>query len=155
MSSSSEAVSDNLILDFDALGKPVGVTLEHYFHISDSSTIETLLPIAPALRRNKGKVPQPPSAQKASSQSLQRGILLRLWLPCQSLPREASTLIPARGPICCSSPLNDCSSRRPAQPPELDFTIHYSGRLHDDLSLRLLHASADVMVMHSRHDAFG
>jgi len=30
LSSSSEAVSDNLIVDFDELGKPVGVTLEHY-----------------------------------------------------------------------------------------------------------------------------
>lgn len=48
MSSSSEAVSGNLIVDFDALGKPVGMTLEHYSQISDSSTIETLLPISPA-----------------------------------------------------------------------------------------------------------
>ena len=29
-SSSSEAVSDHLIVDFDERGKPVGVTLEHY-----------------------------------------------------------------------------------------------------------------------------
>jgi uncharacterized protein YuzE len=50
LSSSSEAVSDNLIVDFDALGKPVGVTLERYSQISDSSTIETLLPIAPVLQ---------------------------------------------------------------------------------------------------------
>ena len=28
--SSSEAISDNLIDDFDALGKSVGLTLEHY-----------------------------------------------------------------------------------------------------------------------------
>ena len=35
-SSSSEAVSDNLIVDFDEGGKPVGVTLEHYSQISGS-----------------------------------------------------------------------------------------------------------------------
>jgi len=50
LSSSSEAVSDNLIVDFDELGKPVGVTLEHYSQISNTSTIETLLPISPPLQ---------------------------------------------------------------------------------------------------------
>ncbi len=49
-SSSSEAISDNLIVDFDAQGRPVGVTLEHYSLISDSIAIETLLPITPALQ---------------------------------------------------------------------------------------------------------
>ncbi|MFM1798725.1 MAG: hypothetical protein RLZZ117_1003 [Cyanobacteriota bacterium] len=49
-SSSSEAVSDNLIVDFDEGGKPVGVTLEHYSQISDSRTIETLLPITPVFQ---------------------------------------------------------------------------------------------------------
>ena len=49
-SSSSEAISDNLIVDFDDQGRPVGVTVEHYSPISDSSVIETLLPIAPALQ---------------------------------------------------------------------------------------------------------
>jgi glycosyltransferase involved in cell wall biosynthesis len=44
---------------------------------------------------------------------------------------------------------------RPAQPPDLGFSIHYSGRLHDDLSLRLLYAAADVMVVPSRQEAFG
>lgn len=48
--SSSEAISDNLIVDFDVQGRPVGVTVEHYSQISDSSVIETLLPIAPALQ---------------------------------------------------------------------------------------------------------
>ena len=43
-SSSSEAISDNLIVDFDAQGRPVGVTLEHYSLISDSSAIETTVP---------------------------------------------------------------------------------------------------------------
>ena len=50
MSSSSEAVSDNLIVDFDERGKPVGMTLEHYSQIGDTSTIETLLPITPMLQ---------------------------------------------------------------------------------------------------------
>ena len=50
VSSSSEAVRDNLIVDFDAQGNPVGVTLEHDSQISDSSTIETLLPITPVLQ---------------------------------------------------------------------------------------------------------
>lgn len=49
VSSSSEAVRDNLIVDFDAQGHPVGLTLEHYSQISDSSTIESLLPITPVL----------------------------------------------------------------------------------------------------------
>jgi glycosyltransferase involved in cell wall biosynthesis len=43
----------------------------------------------------------------------------------------------------------------PATPPELGFPIHYTGRLHDDLSLRLLYAAADVMVVPSRQEAFG
>jgi glycosyltransferase involved in cell wall biosynthesis len=41
---------------------------------------------------------------------------------------------------------------RPAQPPDLGFPIHYSGRLHDDISLRLLYAAADVFVIPSRQD---
>jgi glycosyltransferase involved in cell wall biosynthesis len=44
---------------------------------------------------------------------------------------------------------------RPAQPPDLGFPIHYSGRLADNLSLRLLYAAADVMVVPSRQEAFG
>jgi uncharacterized protein YuzE len=49
VSSTSEAASDNLIVDIGVQGKPVGVTLEQYSQISDSSTIETLLPITPTL----------------------------------------------------------------------------------------------------------
>jgi glycosyltransferase involved in cell wall biosynthesis len=41
---------------------------------------------------------------------------------------------------------------RPAQPPDLGFPIHYSGPLHDDLSLRLLYVAADVFVISSRQD---
>ena len=50
VSSSSEAVSDNLIVDFDVRGKPVGVTLEHYSQIAGTSTTLTLLPITPVLQ---------------------------------------------------------------------------------------------------------
>jgi glycosyltransferase involved in cell wall biosynthesis len=40
----------------------------------------------------------------------------------------------------------------PREPPELGFPIHYTGRLHDDLSLRALHSAADLMVVPSRQD---
>ena len=50
VSSNSEAISHNLIVDLDELGKPVCVTLEHYSQISDTSTINTRLPITPALQ---------------------------------------------------------------------------------------------------------
>ena len=43
----------------------------------------------------------------------------------------------------------------PTQPPDLGFPIHYTGRLHDSVSLRLLYAAADVMVVPSRQEAFG
>ncbi|CAA9889562.1 Glycosyltransferase [Candidatus Methylobacter favarea] len=38
---------------------------------------------------------------------------------------------------------------------DLGFPVHYAGHLHDDLSLRLLYAAADVMVVPSRQEAFG
>jgi glycosyltransferase involved in cell wall biosynthesis len=41
---------------------------------------------------------------------------------------------------------------RAAHPPKHGFAIHYSGTLHDDLSLRLLYAAADVFVIPSRQD---
>ena len=44
---------------------------------------------------------------------------------------------------------------RPAKPPDLGFPIHYTAHLHDDISLRLLYAAADVMVVPSRQEAFG
>lgn len=43
----------------------------------------------------------------------------------------------------------------PADPPDLGFPSHYMGRLHDDISLRILYAAADVMVVPSRQEAFG
>ncbi len=43
----------------------------------------------------------------------------------------------------------------PQSPPQLGFPIHYTGHLHDDVSLRTLYSSADVMVVPSRQEAFG
>ena len=43
----------------------------------------------------------------------------------------------------------------PQSPPQLGFPVHYSGHLHDDLSLRALYSAADVMVVPSRQEAFG
>ena len=40
----------------------------------------------------------------------------------------------------------------PRQPPDLGFPIHYTGHLHDDLSLRALYSAADLLVIPSRHD---
>ncbi len=44
-----------------------------------------------------------------------------------------------------------CQSR-PAQPLDLGLPIHFGRRLHDDLSLRLLYAAADVFVIPSFQD---
>lgn len=43
----------------------------------------------------------------------------------------------------------------PVQALELGFPVHYMGHLNDDISLRLLYAAADVMVVPSRQEAFG
>jgi len=40
----------------------------------------------------------------------------------------------------------------PQSPPQLGFTVHYTGHLHDDLSLRALYSAADAMVIPSRQD---
>lgn len=42
--------------------------------------------------------------------------------------------------------------RAPQSPPNLGFPIHYTGHLHDDLSLHALYSAADVMVIPSRQD---
>lgn len=41
---------------------------------------------------------------------------------------------------------------RPQNPPDLGFPIHYTGHLHDDLSLRALYSAADALVIPSRMD---
>ena len=43
----------------------------------------------------------------------------------------------------------------PQSPLQLGFPVHYTGHLHDDLSLRVLYSAADVMLVPSRHEAFG
>ena len=40
----------------------------------------------------------------------------------------------------------------PPIPDDLGFPIHYTGHLHDDLSLRLLYSAIDAMVIPSRQD---
>jgi glycosyltransferase involved in cell wall biosynthesis len=37
-------------------------------------------------------------------------------------------------------------------PPELNFPVHYTGYLHDNISLRLLYSASDAMVIPSRQD---
>lgn len=40
----------------------------------------------------------------------------------------------------------------PHNPPDLGFPVHYTGHLHDDVSLRALYSAADVLVVPSRQD---
>lgn len=40
----------------------------------------------------------------------------------------------------------------PQCPPDFGFPIHYMGHLHDDLSMRALYSSADLLVVPSRQD---
>ena len=46
-------------------------------------------------------------------------------------------------------------SSRPKDPIDLGFKIHYLGRLYDDVSLKLLYSSADVMIVPSLQESFG
>ncbi len=41
---------------------------------------------------------------------------------------------------------------QPKTPPDVGFPIHYTGHLHDDLSLRALYSAADALVIPSRQD---
>jgi len=43
----------------------------------------------------------------------------------------------------------------PKAPPDMGYPVHFTGHLHDDVSLRLLYSAADVMVVPSRQEAFG
>jgi glycosyltransferase involved in cell wall biosynthesis len=46
--------------------------------------------------------------------------------------------------------------QRPTEdPPDLGVPVHYTGHLHDDLSLRVLYSAADLLVNPSRYEAFG
>ncbi len=42
----------------------------------------------------------------------------------------------------------------PQSPIQLGFPVHYTGHLHDDLTLRTLYSAADVLVVPSRQEAF-
>lgn len=44
---------------------------------------------------------------------------------------------------------------KPEQGDQFSQRAHYLGRLHDDISLRVLYSAADVMVVPSRQEAFG
>ncbi len=46
-------------------------------------------------------------------------------------------------------------SSRPAKSVDLGFKTHYLGYLHDDISLAIAYAAADVMVVPSTQEAFG
>lgn len=41
---------------------------------------------------------------------------------------------------------------QPKQSIDLGFPVHYTGKLHDDISLRILYSAADAMVVPSRQD---
>ncbi|PIY29110.1 MAG: glycosyl transferase [Comamonadaceae bacterium CG_4_10_14_3_um_filter_60_42] len=43
----------------------------------------------------------------------------------------------------------------PKVPPDIGYPVHYTGHLHDDVSLRLLYSAADAIVVPSRQEAFG
>jgi glycosyltransferase involved in cell wall biosynthesis len=47
--------------------------------------------------------------------------------------------------------LGDCAPREPLN---LGFPIHYTGRLHDDISLCLFYSAADAVVVPSRQESF-
>ena len=46
-------------------------------------------------------------------------------------------------------------SRQPQIVPNLKYKMHYVGRLHDDISLKVVYSAADVMVVPSLMEAFG
>lgn len=43
-STESEVINDNLVVDLDSEGRPVGITLEHYSQTVTSQAIEVSLP---------------------------------------------------------------------------------------------------------------
>jgi len=43
----------------------------------------------------------------------------------------------------------------PRNPPDLGFSVHYTGYLNDDLSLRAIYSAADAVLVPSRIEAFG
>jgi uncharacterized protein YuzE len=45
VSQSSEAITENLIVDYDDQDKPVGLTIKHYSQVADFPAIETVFPL--------------------------------------------------------------------------------------------------------------
>jgi len=46
-------------------------------------------------------------------------------------------------------------SSEPEHAPDFGFPVHYLGRLHDDISLKILYSAADVMLVPSTQETFG
>jgi glycosyltransferase involved in cell wall biosynthesis len=76
------------------------------------------------------------------SQDLRKGFDLLLEALAQLRQRQPSLQLVVFGELA------------PANPPDLGFSIHYTGHLHDDLSLRALYSAADLFVLPSRQDNF-
>ncbi len=55
-------------------------------------------------------------------------------------------------PILESLQLVVFGQKSPQHRPHLSFPVHYTGHLHDDLTLRALYSAADAMVIPSRQD---
>ena len=73
-------------------------------------------------------------------------------------PRKGlELLLAALSQLCHESSLHNLhlvvfGQLAPQSPLQLGFPVHYTGHLHDDLSLRVLYSAADVMVIPSRQD---
>lgn len=73
-------------------------------------------------------------------------------------PRKGmDLLLSAFNQPCIEGNLHDLQlvvfgQRASQSPPQLGFPVHYTGHLHDDLSLRVLYSAADVFVIPSRQD---
>ena len=83
MSSSSEAVSDNLIVGIGVRGKPVGVTLEYDFQISDTCTTLTLLQVTPVMQPAWFRIG---TAAPASEEQQCLQLRIQIWLRLLRLP---------------------------------------------------------------------
>ena len=75
----------------------------------------------------------------------------RRWGACEGLSGLLAALGHLRGQIR-NLHLVIFGQLAPRQPSELGFPVHYTGHLHDDLSLRTLYSAADVLVVPSRQD---
>lgn len=73
-------------------------------------------------------------------------------------PRKGGDLLlAALAQLCSETSLHNLQlvvfgQLAPQSTPQHGFPVHYTGHLHDDLSLRALYSAADVMVIPSRQD---